>query len=103
MKPKVSILTNIPAPYRLPVFRELASLVDLQVIFDARSEPNRHWQVSEDLGFRHVYANGKALTYIRNGAASGVTAERYMQIRYNLLRHLRDFRPDIVVSSEMGL
>jgi glycosyltransferase involved in cell wall biosynthesis len=103
MKPKVSVLTNIPAPYRLPVFSELASLVDLQVIFDARSEPNRPWQVSDDLGFRHVYANGKALTYTRNRTDNGVTGERYLQLRYNLLRHLRDFRPDVVVSSEMGL
>jgi glycosyltransferase involved in cell wall biosynthesis len=103
MNPRVSILTNIPAPYRLPVFRELASRVDLQVIFDARSEPNRSWNVGEDLGFRHVYASGAAVSYQRNSTNTGVGAERYLQLRYNILSHLRDFRPEIVISGEMGV
>src|SRR4051794_2500614 len=103
MSPRVSILTNIPTPCRLPVFRELASRVDLQVIFDARTEPNRPWTGGDDLGFRHVYANGAAVPYRRDGDGTGVGAKRYMQLRHNILVHLREFRPEIVISGEMGV
>jgi glycosyltransferase involved in cell wall biosynthesis len=103
MSPRVSILTNIPSPCRLPVFRELASRVDLQVIFDARTEPNRAWAGGDDLGFRHVYANGAAIPYRRNGAGASVRTKGYMQLRHNILGHLREFRPEIVISGEMGV
>ncbi len=99
---RVAILTNIPAPYRLPVFRELAAHVELQVIFDARSEPNRSWKVSDDLGFRHVYAHGAVLPYERSRTDNGLRSQRYLQLRYNILHYLWKFRPQVVVSAEMG-
>lgn len=38
-------LTNIPAPYRVPVWRHLAERMDLALWFAAASEPNRQWRV----------------------------------------------------------
>jgi glycosyltransferase involved in cell wall biosynthesis len=44
-------LTNIPAPYRCTFYNELAKEsarngVGLTVLYCARTEPNRHWQIS---------------------------------------------------------
>jgi glycosyltransferase involved in cell wall biosynthesis len=41
---RVSLLTNIPAPYRLPVFEALAEHVDLTVYFCRGQDPDRLWQ-----------------------------------------------------------
>ena len=41
---RVSLLTNIPAPYRLPVFEALAEHVDLTVYFCRGQDPARLWQ-----------------------------------------------------------
>jgi glycosyltransferase involved in cell wall biosynthesis len=48
------VLTNIPAPYRIPAWNHLAKLVDgnLTVCFTARSEPGRAWSVPvEEMAF----------------------------------------------------
>lgn len=36
-------LTNIPTPYRLPVWTQLSSQLDFHVAVMRESEPNRHW------------------------------------------------------------
>src|SRR6478672_6074536 len=42
---RVAVVTNIVAPYRSPVFRELARQVELRVFYSAATEPNRRWSV----------------------------------------------------------
>ena len=53
---KAVLVTNIPAPYRIPVYnlvaRELGD--DFHVIFCARNEPNRHWDLGS-LDFNHTF------------------------------------------------
>jgi len=44
-RPRVLLLTNIPAPYRLPVFEALAEQVDLTVLFCEGQDPTRPWKV----------------------------------------------------------
>jgi glycosyltransferase involved in cell wall biosynthesis len=44
-RPRVLLLTNIPAPYRLPVFEALGEHVDLNVYFCQGQDPGRLWQV----------------------------------------------------------
>jgi hypothetical protein len=43
--PRVVIVSNMPVPYRIPVFDRIKSeaLFDLSVIYLAPMEPNRHW------------------------------------------------------------
>ena len=51
MKQKVVIVTEIIAPYRVPVFNELAqnSAIDLHVIFLAETDTTqREWRVYRD-------------------------------------------------------
>ncbi|MBP6469353.1 MAG: glycosyltransferase family 4 protein [Chloroflexi bacterium] len=46
MKPRVHLLTNVPAPYRLPVFAELGREVQLTVCFGRAAAADRRWQTS---------------------------------------------------------
>jgi glycosyltransferase involved in cell wall biosynthesis len=102
MNMRVALLTNIPAPYRLPFFRQLSARCDLQVMFDSRSEPNRQWSVPEDLGFPHSYMTGFVIPQMRRRRDGGPNDRRYVQIRYGIVPKLIKFRPDIVISIEFG-
>lgn len=96
---RVALLTNIPAPYRLPMFRELGRRYRFEAIFDAPSEANRQWEVPDELGFGCTYVRGIAVPYWRNGPTR---EERWLQLRYGVLPALARFRPDVIVSGEMG-
>lgn len=43
---QVLLLTNIAAPYRLPLFEDLAYYVDLTVYFCRKSDPTRQWRLN---------------------------------------------------------
>lgn len=45
-RPQVALLTNVPTPYRMPVFEALAEDVDLTVCFCQAEDPDRRWQVA---------------------------------------------------------
>ena len=45
--PRVLLLTNTPAPYRLPVFTALAEKVDLTIMYCQPMQPDRLWEVDE--------------------------------------------------------
>jgi glycosyltransferase involved in cell wall biosynthesis len=45
---RVVLLTEIPAPYRIPLFNALAAEVDLEVVFLARANPERPYALHED-------------------------------------------------------
>lgn len=53
---RVTLLMNTVAPYRIPVFEELASRddIDLTVVFGSESLAHREWKVDlSDVGFDH--------------------------------------------------
>ncbi len=97
---RAALLTNIPAPYRLPFFEELSNLCDLTVLFDALSEPNRQWALT-DSGFRFPYQilSGLAIPFVRR---RNVTERRFLQLRFDIILRLIRLSPDVVISAEMG-
>jgi glycosyltransferase involved in cell wall biosynthesis len=104
MNERVALLINMPAPYRLPFFRDLSRYCDLLVIFDDYLEPNREWIISErELGFQYTFAKGFRLPYQRKRYDLSADDKRYLQIRYDILPTLYTFKPHVVVSAEMGL
>ena len=53
-------LTNIPVPYRLPVWRELTTESRLLVAFQANTEPNRDWSLASELeAIPHTFVHGR--------------------------------------------
>jgi glycosyltransferase involved in cell wall biosynthesis len=87
---KVVTVTNIPAPYRVPVFNRLALSPDFEftVVFCAEREPNRQWELPV-LSCPHRFL--KERLQIRSG--------RYVHNNPDVLGHLRQLRPDIVITT----
>lgn len=86
---RVAIVTNMPAPYRVPVYEGVARTpgLDVQAIFCASREPDRHWAVPE-MGFRHRYLKQRILTF----------RGRFIHFNPDAWQALREFRPDVVVT-----
>jgi glycosyltransferase involved in cell wall biosynthesis len=88
---RTTILTSIMAPHRIPLFNALAedSQVDLTVVYLARSDPSRQWDVREDeMRFRHRTLHGWGR--VRRG-------DGYVHLTTGLLPILRRADPDVLV------
>jgi glycosyltransferase involved in cell wall biosynthesis len=88
---KIALLTEIPAPFRIPLFNALAARndVDLRVLFLAREDPRRrHYRVYEsEFAFDWRVLPGREL---RRGG-------RWLVVNRGVGRELRRFDPDAVV------
>ena len=107
---RVALLTNTLTPYRLPVYRELDATPgwELRILLSAESEP--HW----DAAFREAYAQGVASLDVERVASVGFErrqlTHRGAAIEQQVSTHvpwgtfgaLRRFRPDVVISTELG-
>lgn len=75
---KVLYITNIPVPYRVKFFNELATEVSLTVLFERHRGGNRDeaWSESEDVHFRAKYLHGIPLGK-ENGFSFGIFRELF--------------------------
>ena len=77
---RVTLLTEIPAPYRIPLFNALADRVDLRVVFLPRQNPERPYRLHEDeLRFDWEVLPGVDLT----------VGGRWLVVNRGVLRRLR--------------
>lgn len=85
---RLALVTEIPAPYRIPLFNALAERVELRVFFLAERDPRRTFyeQHKEEWRFGHRVLGGAQL---RRGG-------RWIVFSRGVLRELRRFRPDAV-------
>ncbi len=90
MSKRIVILTNIPSPYRNPVYKLVSEnfLFETLVVFCSSTEPNRSW-VSEKLNFPHVFLSN--------------SKNRFRHFNINVWQKLSGFNPDIVVISGFSL
>lgn len=101
---RVALLTNIPAPYRVPVYDRLAAELgdNFRVLYVAPTEPNRQWQLPE-LKHEHRYlkritlSSGLASTLLRRQKAGHDDA--IIHLKLGVVRELRAFRPDVVLTA----
>lgn len=86
---RLAIITNEPPPYRIPVFQRVGKMpgVTLQVIFCARREPNRQWDLPP-LEFDHRFLKERITTV--NG--------RYIHNNPDVIPALKQFAPDVIVN-----
>jgi glycosyltransferase involved in cell wall biosynthesis len=86
---RLALLTEIPAPFRIPLFNALASRLELRVYFLAERDPRRpHYEAhAEERRFDAVTLPGREL---RRGG-------RWVVLSRGVGRSLRAFRPDVVV------
>ena len=102
-KTKLALLTNMVAPYRVPLYSVLAEQFDL-LLLHGGTEANRDcWSDVEQAlpSAKVVRAWGWQFRHTRklNGQ---VFDEKFIHITPGFVWHLLRFRPDAVVSTEMG-
>lgn len=87
---KVVLVTNIPAPYRTPIFNKVAAVLrdNFLVVFSARIEPNRNWDLMK-YGFNHYYL--KENFNVSRGA--------FIHNNIDIFHVLRQFRPDVIITA----
>lgn len=89
---KILILTNIPTPYRSPLYDILQKMIgfNLKLLYMSKSEPNRNWKITT-LNHNHSFLKGFTLKNpMRNN---------YIHIRYGTIKYIIKFNPDIVITS----
>jgi glycosyltransferase involved in cell wall biosynthesis len=99
---RVALLTNAPTPYRTELFNELARGCHLLVVFDTKREPDREW-VIEEVDFLFDWLVSRGLMLSRPNLAPRVFEKRVLHVPVNTLAILERFRPDVVVSGELGV
>ena len=87
-KTNVVIVTNIPAPYRIPVFELLSTApsIQLTVIYCSDIEPDRAWQFT-DFKFNSVFLRKRFIAI----------KDRFIHINPDVWSVLRKIKPDIVI------
>ena len=89
----LALITNEPPPYRIPVFNRIARIpgITLQVIFCARREPNRHWDLPA-FEFDHCFLNERITT----------VKGRYIHNNPDVVLALKRFGPDVIVTDGLN-
>lgn len=90
MKKKVLFLSNVPAPYRINFFNELGKLVDLTVLFEAKTTPfsSFNYNLDQKLNFTAIF--------LREGDI------RERRVDWNILPFLRRGIYDHIVVTNYG-
>jgi glycosyltransferase involved in cell wall biosynthesis len=101
-KAKVALLTNFLPIYRVPLLECLAENVrELRVFLSVRMEGNRDWPVF--WGGLDVIVN-RSVTIPRSFRnPHGYADQTYTHIPYDTVPQLWSYRPDVIVSSELGV
>ena len=87
---RVAMVTNIPAPYRLPVYERLAQTPDVElcVIFFSGLEPDRQWSLPVG-NFAQVFLREKFIQF----------QGRFIHANLDVWAQLRKFHPDVVITT----
>jgi glycosyltransferase involved in cell wall biosynthesis len=101
-KTKLAIVMNIVAPYRLPVYAALAEHFET-VVFHGGNESNRNWKLDVPAHLRLEEVFTVQIPVSRRTGVAGVSARSYFHLNLGLLWRLPFYRPDIVISNELGL
>ncbi len=97
---RVALLTNFVPPYRVPLFRALGARVDaLRILVSTPMEPGRSWAV--DWRGMDVVPQ-RTLTLRVRHRHPGFTEAVAVHLPYDTVAQLRRFRPDLVITAELG-
>ena len=90
MPTRVALVTNIPAPYRVPVYGLLAAQpgLDLQLFFCSERESDRAWDL-DHIRVPHVFLRERVFSW----------RGRFIHANADVWAALRSFRPDVVVTT----
>jgi len=100
---KLALLTNMIAPYRLPMLSALGEQFDLLVLHGGREANRDSWGNAENTlsNAKAVRAWGWQIPF-KQKLNGRVFNERSFHITPGFIWHLLRFQPDAVISNEMG-
>lgn len=99
---RVALLTTFIAPYTLPIWKALSKLVaDLNIFVSTEMEDNRAWDIYWDDLSLQVQKTITAVRYQKHPL--GFSDRHYFHFPYDTVPRLRRCRPDVVISTELGL
>ena len=103
-RPKLALLLNLVAPARIPLYGGLATHFDLLLLHGGTESNRDNWRGVEKWlpNARVIKAWGRQFRLARR-VRGQVFDYRYLHITPGYWWHLLRFRPDVVVSNEMGL
>jgi glycosyltransferase involved in cell wall biosynthesis len=85
---RIALLTEIPAPYRIPLFNALAARAELTVLFLREAHPERPYRLhEEELRFAWHILPGRHV----------LTGRWWIVVNRGVLRELRRAGPDVVL------
>jgi glycosyltransferase involved in cell wall biosynthesis len=100
---KLAILTNVLAPYRLPILERLSERFEVTVLYSGEEGNRDEWKRLEHQarGYKVKRASGFTLVWTkrRDGAALDT---RYLHVNPGFFTQLLRVRPDAIISNEMG-
>ncbi len=103
-KHKLAILTNILAPYRVPLFHRLASSFELEVLLSGNERTRSDWLTPEASAFPLSVRKSWGIT--REHSTKGESSDydtHYFHFNPGYLMDLIVTRPDALLTAEMGL
>ena len=86
---KIALITNIPAPYRIPVYNKIAKELDnnFTVFYCAKIESNRKWSIGE-LRHNHIFLKERVFQY----------KDRYIYFNPEIWKRLKNYDPSVVIT-----
>lgn len=90
---RLAIVTNEPPPYRIPVFQRVGRMpgFNLQVVFCARREPNRQWDLPA-FEFDHRFLRERIST----------VKGRYIHNNPDVILALKKFSPEVIINDGLN-
>ncbi len=101
-KPRLAILVNTIAPYRLPVYAVLAERFETLVLHGG-GERNRTWALDLPAGLESRQVWTFQLPMRKQTGVAGVWDTQYVHLNLGLLAWLPRIRPDAILTNELGL
>ena len=86
---RIALITNLPPPYRIPIYNLLADdpSVEFHAIFFSLREPNRSWDLPE-MHCRHHFLHERFITY----------RGRYIHCNPDIISLLNKISPDVIIN-----
>ena len=102
---RVALLTNEITPYRVSLYCALAGTPgwEFRVMYCAEREIGRSWESSASAAFQRKKSRTvSCVRHIHHRGPAIYSDDRMVHIPVGLLHDLSEYRPDVVISGEMG-
>jgi glycosyltransferase involved in cell wall biosynthesis len=100
---KLAILTNLLAPYRMPIFDRLAEQFETTILYSGEESNRDGWRALEHQAhsFRAKRAIGFTFAWTKRDHGA-VLDTRYLHVDPGLFTDLLRMRPEAIITNEMG-